>query len=97
MMDFIVNAGGTTRNYDTNLYRDVQPKPRANKRDIERHACRSGAGHWRVTLPQSLCQTNPNQPQSLYQPSAETLADLWQVTGEHQRAGWLVITGVGER
>ena len=36
MMDFMLNAGGTTCNYDTNLYRNVQPKLRANKRDIER-------------------------------------------------------------
>ena len=41
-------------------YRNVEPKLRANKRDIERLVCRSGAGHWRAHLPQSLCQTNPN-------------------------------------
>ena len=66
-MDFMLNAGGTTCNYDTNLYRNVQHKLWTNKRDIERpipktcfrNACRSGAGHWRAPLPQSLCQTNP--------------------------------------
>ena len=35
-MDFVLNAGGTTGNYDANLYSNVQPKLWANKRDIER-------------------------------------------------------------
>ena len=70
-MGFVLNAGGTTENYDTNLFSNVQPKLWANTRDIER-------------------------PDSCFRrPSAETLADLGQVTGEHQRAGRLVITGVG--
>ena len=38
------------------------------------------------------------RPDSCFRrPSAETLADLGQVTGEHQRVGQLVMTGVGQR
>ena len=33
----MLNVGGTTGNYDTNLYSNVRPKLWANKRDIERH------------------------------------------------------------
>ena len=51
----------------------------------DRNACRSGAGHWRSFLPQSLCQTNPKlrtnkldieRPDScIRRPAAETHAD----------------------
>ena len=46
----MLNAGGTTGNYDTNLCNNVQPKLWANKRDIEIHAVKSRS--WLLDLPQ---------------------------------------------
>ena len=97
-MDFMLNAGGTTGNYDTNLCSNVRPKLWANKRDIQRHKHDIWANS--EDLPQkrpkiwgkSQVSASPklrankldiDRPDSCSgRPAAETPADLVLATGE---------------
>ena len=94
----MLNVGGSTGNYDTNLYSNVQPKLWANKRDIDRHKRDIWANS--EDLPQkrpkiwgkSQVSASPKlrankleieRPDSCSRrPAAETPADLVLVTGE---------------